>query len=158
MSLKLCKDCGKEISRAANVCPQCGKPQGLSCGMIFLIIFIIIPIVGIAIISGINSFNSKKKDNFNYNTYELRMKATLFSQNYIKNISKDHPKIKITFDKIDGATATFNKNSKEYLVDSYFTIQSVNGEKSKNHYFMLVSYNPKYKYWMKINMKTIPVK
>ena len=25
MSMKVCKDCGTEVSKSANVCPKCGK-------------------------------------------------------------------------------------------------------------------------------------
>lgn len=28
MAMKKCKECGKEISKDAKVCPNCGKKQG----------------------------------------------------------------------------------------------------------------------------------
>jgi hypothetical protein len=31
MSIKKCKECGKEISSTAKECPQCGKKQGAGC-------------------------------------------------------------------------------------------------------------------------------
>lgn len=27
MALVACRDCGKQISRGARICPNCGKPQ-----------------------------------------------------------------------------------------------------------------------------------
>ncbi len=46
MALKQCKECGKEVSTKATSCPHCGavlkKPrQGIGCGGLILIVFII---------------------------------------------------------------------------------------------------------------------
>jgi hypothetical protein len=46
MSLKKCKDCGKEISKKAKACPNCGKPNNrtnpfaLGC-LVFVVLFMV---------------------------------------------------------------------------------------------------------------------
>jgi RNA polymerase subunit RPABC4/transcription elongation factor Spt4 len=48
MALKACKECGKEISTTAQVCPHCGKKKSsLGCGGIIVVLFIIAIIAGI---------------------------------------------------------------------------------------------------------------
>ena len=48
MSLTKCKDCGKEISKSAKTCPNCGKPQNnsnsllIGCLIIVLLFLILI--------------------------------------------------------------------------------------------------------------------
>lgn len=150
MSLKICKDCGKEISKTANICPNCGRKQSISCGMIVVIIFIIVPIIGIAIVVAINDL--KPVDNFNYNTFDLRMKAALYSQQYLKEITS---KQKITFDEIDGSTATY-KNDSKYLVASNYYLLNLKGRKLKYYYVMLISYNHINNSWSEIDLKSIP--
>ena len=40
MALTTCKECGKEISDRATICPQCGVPLRfeVGCGTIFLVL------------------------------------------------------------------------------------------------------------------------
>ena len=40
MALTTCKECGKEISDRAMICPQCGVPLRfeIGCGTIFLVL------------------------------------------------------------------------------------------------------------------------
>jgi hypothetical protein len=47
MSLKKCKECGKEISTAASKCPNCGKPQTKNSTWILLGIIAFFFIIGI---------------------------------------------------------------------------------------------------------------
>jgi len=47
MSLRACKECGRQISSDAKVCPQCGKKQGASAGAGCLAIIGILIALGI---------------------------------------------------------------------------------------------------------------
>lgn len=54
MAMKICKECGTEISKSAKVCPKCGKKQKKSVGVIILGIILIF--IGIGLMSsGINT-------------------------------------------------------------------------------------------------------
>lgn len=44
MALKKCKECGKEVSTKADLCPNCGakqKRKGIGCGGALLILIVI---------------------------------------------------------------------------------------------------------------------
>jgi len=45
MALKICKDCGKEISSSAGRCPHCGARHdygGYAIGMIIVVLILVI--------------------------------------------------------------------------------------------------------------------
>lgn len=45
MKTKICKYCQSEISQKAKLCPNCRKKQGLGCGNVFSILFIVIVLI-----------------------------------------------------------------------------------------------------------------
>lgn len=56
MSMKICKECGKEVSRSAKICPNCGKKLKSSGLRIFLGILILL--IGIASIASLGEDNT----------------------------------------------------------------------------------------------------
>ena len=60
MGLKLCKDCGAEISKGAKVCPKCGKEQRNFFQKHIIISFILILIILGAVGSVMNGGNTSK--------------------------------------------------------------------------------------------------
>lgn len=56
MSMKICKECGKEVSRSAKTCPNCGKKLKSSGLRIFLGILILL--IGIASIASLGENNT----------------------------------------------------------------------------------------------------
>ena len=56
MSMKICKECGKEVSRRAKICPNCGKKLKSSGLRIFLGILILL--IGIASIASLGEDNT----------------------------------------------------------------------------------------------------
>lgn len=58
MSMKICKECGKEVSRSAKTCPNCGKKLKSSGLRIFLGILILL--IGIASIASLGEDNTSQ--------------------------------------------------------------------------------------------------
>lgn len=56
MSMKICKECGKEVSRSVKTCPNCGKKLKSSGLRIFLGILILL--IGIASIASLGENNT----------------------------------------------------------------------------------------------------
>lgn len=58
MALRPCKECGKEISTAAKICPHCGKRIGMSalggCLLVFLLV-LVSPILLLIIVKIVDS-------------------------------------------------------------------------------------------------------
>lgn len=71
MAMKICKDCGSEVSKSAKVCPKCGR-QMTSPILIILIGFIILIIAMIPLIIDISEipFNQSEIANTNKITLE----------------------------------------------------------------------------------------
>lgn len=66
MAMRICRECGKEISKSAKVCPNCGKEyKHNSAGIVVLCIFLVMIIAGISSTSN-NSKTSNSTDNQNY--------------------------------------------------------------------------------------------
>lgn len=113
--LKKCKDCGAEISKSAETCPQCGRKQNkpIIKKMIILIIALLI-IVAIA-----GASQSEKKENLvlvssemNYDGY-----STTYIEGTIENKSdKEYSYAQVTFNLFDAegnqlGTAVANINN-----------------------------------------------
>ncbi|MEI3402198.1 MAG: zinc ribbon domain-containing protein [Clostridia bacterium] len=104
-----CKECGKELSKKAEICPNCGirvKKKSLiaQIGVVFLGIFLFIFIV--AIVAGIIEFVEKEKKNIIKETYagtwilqtEQNVYYTIENTDYTTN-EKTYTKKKIILDK-----------------------------------------------------------
>lgn len=48
MAMKICKDCGAEVSSSAKKCPKCGKDRTHPVLRTFLIVILIIGMIGVA--------------------------------------------------------------------------------------------------------------
>jgi hypothetical protein len=69
MALKICKECGNQISTSADQCPHCGKKNRSGCGIFLLIFFFIIIIAGVFSNEGkkpISSEQQEKDREFNW--------------------------------------------------------------------------------------------
>lgn len=116
MAIKVCKDCGTEISTGAKVCPKCGKDQRNFFGKHKLITFILVcGIIG-AIMAGANPNATNTTSNGNLTgTTQQQEKFTLldghsgnrdsFSYNIegsVKNnTDKNYTYVSITFNLYD---------------------------------------------------------
>lgn len=113
--LKKCKDCGAEISKSAETCPQCGKKQNKP--IIKKIIILIIALLIIVAIAGASQ--SEKKENLvlvssemNYDGY-----STTYIEGTIENKSdKEYSYVQVTFNLFDAegnqlGTAVANINN-----------------------------------------------
>lgn len=113
--LKKCKDCGAEISKSAETCPQCGKKQNKP--IIKKTMILIIALLIIVAIAGANQ--SEKKENLvlvssemNYDGY-----STTYIEGTIENKSdKEYSYAQVTFNLFDAegnqlGTAVANINN-----------------------------------------------
>lgn len=126
MAMKICKDCGTEVSQSAKMCPKCGRK--LQHNTLRVILGILIIIIGIGAIAG-GGQNSVQTSTSNNSTKE---KFTLVSDErttdslgttYIKgeiknNTDKSYSYVQVTFNlyDTDGAqlgTAVDNINNLE---------------------------------------------
>ena len=126
MAMKICKDCGTEVSQSAKMCPKCGRK--LQHNTLRVILGILIIIIGIGTIAG-GGQNSVQTSTSNNSTKE---KFTLVSDErttdslgttYIKgeiknNTDKSYSYVQVTFNlyDTDGAqlgTAVDNINNLE---------------------------------------------
>lgn len=126
MAMKICKDCGTEVSKSAKMCPKCGRK--LQHNTLRVILGILIIIIGIGAIAG-GGQNSVQTSTSNNSTKE---KFTLVSDErttdslgttYIKgeiknNTDKSYSYVQVTFNlyDTDGAqlgTAVDNINNLE---------------------------------------------
>ena len=81
MSMKICKECGTEVSRSAKICPHCGKKLKSSAFRIFIGILILLMGIGIIASSGENNTSQT-----NANTIEIQQqKITLEKFNRLEN-------------------------------------------------------------------------
>ena len=81
MSMKICKECGTEVSRRAKICPHCGKKLKSSAFRIFIGILILLMGIGIIASSGENNTSQT-----NANTIEIQQqKITLEKFNRLEN-------------------------------------------------------------------------
>ena len=81
MSMKICKECGTEVSRSAKICPHCGKQLKSSAFRIFIGILILLMGIGIIASSGENNTSQT-----NANTIEIQQqKITLEKFNRLEN-------------------------------------------------------------------------
>lgn len=79
MSMKVCKDCGTEISKRAKVCPKCGRRQKQPIAVI--IIGIILIFMGLGIMcSGIDTLTDSNTISTSTNFTEKTNKVT--KENY----------------------------------------------------------------------------
>ena len=125
MAMKVCKDCGTEVSKSAKVCPKCGKK--LKNTVLRTILGILVIVIGIgAIASGGNSSvqtssNNNKQEKFTLVSDEKTTDAlgTTYIEGEIKNdTDKSYSYVQVTFNLYDdnGAqlgTAVDNINNLE---------------------------------------------
>lgn len=81
MAMKICKDCGTEVSKSAKTCPKCGKKLKHTGIRVFLGIFIIL--VGIAAISGRDNTDNKST------TTSTSIKQSVVSKENYDKINKE---------------------------------------------------------------------
>lgn len=131
MAMKICKDCGTEVSKSAKMCPKCGRK--LQHNTLRIILGILIIIIGIGAIAGggENSVPTSTSNNSTSNN-STKEKFTLVSDErttdslgttYIKgeiknNTDKSYSYVQVTFNlyDADGAqlgTAVDNINNLE---------------------------------------------
>ena len=83
--MKICKDCGKEVSKSAKTCPNCGKKMKKPIAL-----FVILGIIVIIIISAIASGNKEEARQKEFKQNEV---ATYKDVNYsITNITRTNGK------------------------------------------------------------------
>lgn len=83
--MKVCKDCGKEVSKSAKTCPNCGKKLKKP-----IVLFIILGIIALAIIATVFSGNKEKERQKEFKQNEV---ATYKDINYsITNIERTNGK------------------------------------------------------------------
>lgn len=81
--MKICKDCGKEVSKSAKRCPNCGKKMKKPIAL-----YIILGIIVIAIISSIITGNKEKARKKEFKQNEI---ATYKDVNYsITNVERSN--------------------------------------------------------------------
>ena len=81
MSMKLCKECGKEVSKSAKVCPNCGnklKPSALKVILIIILFFIVMGIIAGA--TGDTSKTSNTSSNQTVKTVQNKVDLNKFNK------------------------------------------------------------------------------
>ena len=63
MALKICKECGEEISSDAKVCPKCGKIQKASSSVKHPVLIVIIVLIFLGMIISVGTSGSIKYSN-----------------------------------------------------------------------------------------------
>lgn len=121
--MKVCKDCGKEVSKSAKVCPNCGKKLKKPIGLFIFLGIIILFIIG-AIVSG-NEEAARQKV-FNQNeiaTYEnvnysiLSVKRTKGEEFFEADKGKEYILISLKIENKSDSKISYNELDWE-LVDS----------------------------------------
>lgn len=123
MAMKICKDCGAEVSKSAKVCPKCGKK--LKNTVLRAILGILIIVIGIgAITSGGDSSvqtSSNNQEKFTLVSDKRTTDAlgTTYIEGEIKNnTDKSYSYVQVTFNLYDAngaqlGTAVDNINNLE---------------------------------------------
>lgn len=107
MSLKICKDCGNEISKGAKSCPKCGKVQGnFFTKHKFLTFILIIVILSVMIASTSNKNNINTTSNKD-NTNIISTENTKTSYSIGESFSNKY--IKVTYLSVDDNFTNYNK-------------------------------------------------
>lgn len=137
MALKICKECGTEVSKSAKICPKCGKKLKHSWLRIILgILIVCIGLVGIIsdsddISTTINSdFQSNNQSQEKFTLISSEMTTDIIGSCYIEgtiqnNTSKTYNYVQVTFNiyDIDGnqlGTAVDNINNFQANATYYF--------------------------------------
>lgn len=126
MAMKICKDCGTEVSKSAKMCPKCGRK--LQHNTLRIILGILIIIIGIGAIAGggensvpTSTSNNSTKEKFTLVSDERTTDSlgTTYIKGEIKNnTDKSYSYVQVTFNlyDTDGAqlgTAVDNINNLE---------------------------------------------
>jgi hypothetical protein len=124
MAMKVCKDCGTEVSKSAKVCPECGKR--LKNTVLRVILGILVIVIGIGAIasggdSSVQTSNNNKQEKFTLISDKKTTDAvgTTYIEGEIKNnTDKSYSYVQVTFNLYDdnGAqlgTAVDNINNLE---------------------------------------------
>lgn len=132
MALKICKECGAEISKSAKVCPKCGKSQkNFFQRHIILTVILVILVLGI-IVGATGDINNTNNDTNSIKTNSSTEKFSLisdeistdsFGTTYIEgeiknNTDKTYSYVQVTFNLYDSngaqiGTAVDNINNLE---------------------------------------------
>lgn len=78
MAMKVCKDCGTEISKSAKTCPKCGKK--LKHTGLRIVLGLIIIIIGIGAIASSNTTTDNNTKPVNSQTQEEKMTLEKFNK------------------------------------------------------------------------------
>ena len=124
MAMKICKDCGAEVSKSAKVCPKCGKK--LKNTVLWTILGILVIVIGIGAIasggdSSVQTSNNNKQEKFTLISDKKTTDAagTTYIEGEIKNnTDKSYSYVQVTLNLYDdnGAqlgTAVDNINNLE---------------------------------------------
>lgn len=124
MAMKVCKDCGTEVSKSAKVCPKCGKR--LKNTVLRVILGILVIVIGIGAIasggdSSVQTSNNNKQEKFTLisDKKTTDVAGTTYIEGEIKNnTDKSYSYVQVTFNLYDdnGAqlgTAVDNINNLE---------------------------------------------
>ncbi len=121
MSMKVCKDCGTEISKSAKVCPKCGKKQKKGVVRIVLGVILLMGVIGGLMSGGDTTPTSAEQEKFTLISDSKVIDAigTTYIEGEIKNnTDKSYSYVQVTFNLYDedGAqlgTAMANINNLE---------------------------------------------
>nr|DAF60461.1 MAG TPA: zinc-ribbon domain protein [Myoviridae sp. ctLq07]DAY69517.1 MAG TPA: zinc-ribbon domain protein [Caudoviricetes sp.] len=123
MSMKVCKDCGTEVSKSAKVCPKCGKKLKHTALRVILGILVIIIGIGALASGGENttptSNNQQEKFTLVSDKKVIDSLGTTYIEGEIKNnTNKTYSYVQVTFNLYDAngaqlGTAVDNINNLE---------------------------------------------
>lgn len=135
MALKKCRDCKKEISSKAKLCPNCGLGQkASSAGEVMGGCLILVIIISIAV-----AFcGSDEPDDSNSWMKEDKIYAYLIAESYVeKNLkAPKSAEFASTFDKPNHVS--FDKESQLYTVISYVDSQNSFGAKIRSKFTAII--------------------
>lgn len=135
MAIKICKDCGTEVSKSAKVCPKCGKKlKHTAVKTVIIIAFVIIisAIIGENTSDTISTSSSKiNNDSKKYVELDVQELYNDFEENEI-SANKKYSDNNYYF------TGTIY-NIKHFLTDNYIEIR-YNSKKDRNKTIELTAY------------------
>ena len=116
MAMKICKDCGTEVSKSAKTCPKCGKK--LKHTGLRIILGVIILILGICLLTSGGSNNTTLTSNQQQEKFSLISDnkatdaiGTTYIEGEIKNnTNKTYSYVQVTFNLYDANGAQFKNN------------------------------------------------
>lgn len=124
MAMKICKECGEEISKSAKACPKCGKKQKSTAKTIIIVLVVLFIIGAIASAGGSGeNTNEVKEATEKFTLVSDEMVTDSIGSCYIEgtiqnNTDKSYSYVQVTFNIYDAngnqlGTAVDNINNLE---------------------------------------------